>query len=79
MMQKRMIFAATGAALAVASVAISPSDADARVHHYVYRTYESYAFPPSYGIGYRFGTPYHFIDRLGSNLNPDRQMVGQGE
>jgi hypothetical protein len=53
--------------------------AEARVSHYIYRTYDSYAFVPWYGTGYRFGTPYRYFDRLGSNLNPDRQMAGQGE
>jgi hypothetical protein len=78
MMEKSLILAAAAATLAVASVAV-PSNAEARAHHRIYRNFNGYAFAPWYAPPYRYAAPYRYYDRLGSNLNPDRQMVGQGE
>jgi len=79
MMQKPVILAATTAVFAVASVAL-PSNAKARVHHRILH-HSIYAFAPWYAPRYRYAAPYRYryYDRFGSNLNPDRQMVGIGE
>jgi hypothetical protein len=76
MMQKSLILAATAATLAGAAVAV-PSNAEARAHHriYGYGNYDTYGYASAYAPRYR----YRYYDRFGSNLNPDRQMVGQGE
>ena len=80
MMQKSVMLVATAATLVVASVAV-PSNAEARWHHGFYRNFGAYAFAPWYAPRYRYAAPYRYryYDRFGSNLNPDRQMVGIGE
>ena len=78
MMQKSLILAAAAAALAAASLAI-PTSAEARTHHRIYRSFGAYAFVPWYAPRYRYASPFRTFDRFGSNLNPDRQMVGIGE
>jgi len=77
-MQKSLIFVATAATLAVASLAVA-SSAEARSHHSIYRNFGAYAFAPWYAPRYGYAAPYRYYDRFGSNLNPDRQMVGIGE
>ena len=81
-MQKSLIFVATAATLAVASLAVA-SSAEARSHHGIYRNFGAYvgayAFSPWYAPRYGYAAPYRYYDRFGSNLNPDRQMVGIGE
>jgi hypothetical protein len=74
MMQRSLILAAAAATFAAAFVAV-PSNAEARAHHSIYRHAYGYAFAPRYG----YAPSYRYYDRVGSNLNPDRQMVGQGE
>ena len=81
MMQKSTIFIATTVTLVVTSLAV-PSSAEARWHHHTYyRNFGAYAFAPWYAPRYRYAAPYRYryYDRFGSNLNPDRQMVGIGE
>jgi len=78
MMQKSTILMATTMTLVVTSLAV-PSSAEARAHHRVYRSFGAYAFSPWYVPRYRYAAPYRYYDRFGSNLNPDRQMVGIGE
>jgi hypothetical protein len=78
MMQKSLILAAAAATLAGASITV-PSNAGARAYHRMYGNYDSYAYAPSYAPRYGYGWRYRYYDRFGSNLNPDRQMVGQGE
>jgi hypothetical protein len=79
MMQKFLILTATVAAVAVPSLAV-PSNAEAHAaHHRIYRNFGAYAFTPWYAPRYRYAPPYRYYDRFGSNLNPDRQMVGIGE
>jgi ABC-type Fe3+ transport system permease subunit len=77
-MMQSLILAATAVALAAATVAI-PTSADARAHHRIHRNFEVYAFAPWSAPGYRYAAPFRTFDRLGSNLNPDRQMVGIGD
>jgi hypothetical protein len=79
MMQKFLALVAIAATLVIASVVV-PSSADA--HHRIYRHFGAYTFSPWYAPRYRYAAPYHYYryyDRFGSNLNPDRQMVGIGE
>jgi hypothetical protein len=76
MMQKSLILAAAAATLA-AFVTV-PSNAEARAYHRMYGQFDGYGYAPSYAPRYRYGWRYRYYDRLGSNLNPDRQMVGQG-
>jgi hypothetical protein len=78
MMQKSLILAATAATFATAFVAV-PSNAEARAHHRIYNQFYGYGFAPSYAPRYGYAPSYRYYDRFGSNLNPDRQMVGQGE
>ena len=77
-MQRSIVLVATAAALVAAVLAV-PSSAQARWHHRMYRGFGAYAFAPWYAPRYRYGVPYRYYDRFGSNLNPDRQMVGIGE
>jgi hypothetical protein len=80
MMQKSLILAAAAATLAGASVTV-PSNAEARAYHriYGYGNFDGYGFAPSYPPRYGYAWRHRYYDRFGSNLNPDRQMVGQGE
>lgn len=78
MMRKYLILSAAMAAVAVPSFAAT-SSAQAGAYHRGYRNSGAYAFVPRYAPGYRYGTRYRYYDRFGSNLNPDRQMVGIGE
>lgn len=84
MTQKFLILAAAAAAVAVTSLAVT-SSAEAGAHHRYYGNFGAYRFAPwyaphyGYGVPYGYGPPYRYFDRLGSNLNPDRQMVGIGE
>jgi hypothetical protein len=83
-MTQKFVILAAAAAVAVTSLA-APSGAEAGVHHRFYGHFVSYRFAPwyaphyGYGAPYGYGVPYRYFDRLGSNLNPDRQMVGIGE
>jgi hypothetical protein len=78
MTQKFLILAAAATTVAVTSLAVM-SSAEAGVHHRFYRHYGADGFVPSYAPRYGYATPYRYYDRFGSNLNPDRQMVGIGE
>ena len=78
MMRKFLVLSAAVAAVAVSSVAVM-SSAEAGPYHRVYRNFGAHAFVPPYAPGYRYGMRYRYYDRFGSNLNPDRQMVGIGE
>ncbi len=78
MTQKFPILAAAMAAVAVTSFAAT-SSAEAGARHRIHRNFGTHSFPPGYAPQYRYATPYRHYDRLGSNLNPDRQMVGIGE
>jgi hypothetical protein len=80
MMQKSLILAAAAATLACASVTVS-SNAEARAYHriYGYGNFDGYGFAPSYAPRYGYAWRHRYYDRFGSNRNPDRQMVGQGE
>ena len=78
MTQKFLILAAAAATAAVASFS-SPSSAEAGAHHRFYGHYGAYRFVPWYAPRYGYAPPYRYYDRFGSNLNPDRQMVGIGE
>lgn len=80
-MQTSIIIGATAATLVAASIALS-SSADARVRHRTYGDYGAYGpyvFAPPYAPRYGYGAGYRYYDRIGSNSNPDRQMVGIGE
>jgi anti-sigma factor RsiW len=76
MAQKFLILAAAAATVAVTSLAVTSS---AEAHHRFYRHYSAYRFAPWYAPRYGYAAPYRYYDRFGSNLNPDRQMVGIGE
>jgi hypothetical protein len=78
MMQKFLILAAAAAAVAVTSLAAT-SGAEAGAHHRFYGNFGAYRFAPWYAQRYGYAVPYRYYDRFGSNLNPDRQMVGIGE
>jgi len=78
MTQKFLVLAAAAATVAVTSLAVT-SSAEAGVHHRFYRHYSTYGFTPWYAPRYGYAAPYRYYDRFGSNLNPDRQMVGIGE
>jgi hypothetical protein len=84
MTRKFLILTAAMATVAVPSLAAT-SSAEASAHHRIYRSFGAcpfvprYAPVPWYAPGYRYAMPYRYFDRLGSNLNPDRQMVGIGE
>ena len=78
MTQKFLILAAAAVTAAVTSLAVT-SSAEAGAHHRICGDCGAQAFAPWYAPQYRYATPYRYYDRLGSNLNPDRQMVGQGE
>jgi hypothetical protein len=79
MMRKFLMLTAAMAALAVPSVAVT-SSAEAGAHHRFYGHYRAYrSFAPWYAPRYGYAAPYRYYDRFGSNLNPDRQMVGIGE
>ncbi len=78
MMQKFLMLTAAMAAVTVTSFAVTLS-AEAGAHHRSYGNVGAYRFAPWYALQYRYATPYRYYDRLGSNLNPDRQMVGIGE
>jgi hypothetical protein len=76
MTQKFLILAA--AAAAVTSLAVT-SSAEAGAHHRFYGHFGTYRFAPWYAPQYGYAAPYRYYGRFGSNLNPDRQMVGIGE
>jgi hypothetical protein len=76
MTQKFLILAA--AAVTVTSLAVT-SGAEAGAHHRFYGHLGTYRFAPWYAPHYGYAAPYWNYDRFGSNLNPDRQMVGIGE
>ena len=78
MAQKFLILAAATAAIAVASLA-APLSAEAGAYHRFYGNFGPYRFAPWYAPRYGYAAPYRYYDRFGSNLNPDRQMVGIGE
>ncbi len=78
MTQKFLMLAVAAATVAVTSLAVTPS-AEAGVHHRLYGHYGAYRFAPWYAPRYGYAAPYRYYDRFGSNLNPDRQMVGIGE
>jgi hypothetical protein len=78
MTQKFLILAAAAATVAVTSLAVT-SSAEAGAHHRFYGHYGAYRFAPWYAPRYGYAAPYRYYDRFGSNLNPDRQMVGIGE
>lgn len=78
MTQKFLILAAAAAAVTVTSLAVT-SSAEAGAHHRFYRHFGAYGFAPWYAPHYGYAAPYRYYDRVGSNLNPDRQMVGIGE
>lgn len=78
MTRKFVILAAAAATVAVMSLAVT-SSAEAGAHHRFYRHYSAYGFGPWYAPRYGYAAPYRYYDRFGSNLNPDRQMVGIGE
>jgi len=75
-MQKILMLGAAAATLALAPTAVM-SSAEAHAYHHGYRHYGVYAFAPWYAPRHGYGHRYY--DRFGSNFNPDRQMVGQGE
>jgi hypothetical protein len=77
-MEKFLILAAAVAAVAVTLLAVT-SSAEAGARHRIYRNFGVHAFVPWYAPRYWYAAPYRYYDRLGSNLNPDRQMVGIGE
>jgi hypothetical protein len=78
MTQKFLILAAAAATVAFTPLAVT-SSAEAGTHHRFYGHYGAYRFAPWYGSPYGYATSYRRYDRFGSNLNPDRQMVGIGE
>ncbi len=79
MTQKFLILATAAAAtVAVTSLAVT-SSAEAGARHRSYGHYGAYRSAPWYAPRYGYATPYRYYDRFGSNLNPDRQMVGIGE
>jgi hypothetical protein len=78
MIRRILTLAAAVATVAVTSLAVT-SSAEARAYHRFYRGFGAYAAAPWYAPRYGFGRHYRYFDRLGSNLNPDRQMVGLGE
>jgi hypothetical protein len=78
MTEKFLIVAAAAATVAVTSLAI-PSSSEAGAHHRFYGNFGTHRFAPWYAPQYGYATPYRYYDRFGSNLNPDRQMVGIGE
>jgi hypothetical protein len=78
MTQKFLILAAAAATVAAMSLA-AMSNAEAGAHHRFYGHYGAYRFAPWYAPHYSYAAPYRYYDRFGSNLNPDRQMVGIGE
>jgi hypothetical protein len=78
MTQKFLILAAAATTVAVTSFAVT-SSAEAGAHHRFYGHYGAYRFAPWYAPRYSYTAPYRYYDRFGSNLNPDRQMVGIGE
>ncbi len=84
MMQKSLTFALIAAAVAAASCAVP---ATAQPRYYRDYDYDNYYWGAPWHW-HRFGPPYHYrhygpyyrhYERFGSNLNPDRQMVGQGD
>jgi hypothetical protein len=78
MRQKFLILAAAAAAVTVTSLAVT-SSAEAGAHHRFHENFGTYRFAPWYAPHYGYAAPYRYNDRFGSNLNPDRQMVGIGE
>ena len=78
MMRKFLILTAAMAAVAVPSFAVM-SSAEAGARHRFYGHFGAYRFAPWYAPHYGYAAPYRYYDRFGSNLNPDRQMVGIGE
>jgi hypothetical protein len=78
MTQKSLILAAAAAAITVTSLAVT-SSAEAGARHRSYGHFGTYRFAPWYAPHYGYAAPYRYYDRFGSNLNPDRQMVGIGE
>jgi hypothetical protein len=78
MTQKFLILAAAAATLAFSSLAAT-SSAEAGARHRIYGNFGAYRFVPWHAPRYGYAGPYRYYDRFGSNLNPDRQMVGIGE
>jgi hypothetical protein len=78
MTRKFLTLAGAAAAVAMTSVAVT-SSAEAGAHHRFYGYSGAYRFVPWYAPHYGYAPPYRYFDRFGSNLNPDRQMVGIGE
>lgn len=78
MTQRFMMLATAAATIAVTSLAVT-SSAEAGARHRFYGYYGAYRSAPWYAPRYGYAAPYRYYDRLGSNLNPDRQMVGIGE
>jgi hypothetical protein len=77
-MHTSIIWIATTATLAVASLAVT-SSAEARAHHHSYRDFgAAYGYAPLYAPRYLYAAPYGYHRPFGSNSNPDRQMVGIG-
>jgi hypothetical protein len=78
MTQKFLILATAAATVAITSLAAtSSSEAGARYRFYGH--YGADRSAPWYAPRYGYAAPYRYYDRFGSNLNPDRQMVGIGE
>ena len=77
MTQKSLILAAATAVVTVTSLAVM-SRTVAWTHLRFYGHFGGYGFAPWYAPHYGYA-PYRYYDRFGSNLNPDRQMVGIGE
>jgi hypothetical protein len=77
-MRKFLILTATVAAAAVTSLTVT-SSVEARAHHPLYRNFGGYGFTSSYAPRYWYAAPYRYHQPFGSNLNPDRQMVGIGQ
>ncbi len=71
------------AAIVALAAAAAPPQAAARGHHSIHRSWGGawggYAFAPWQFPQHRYAGPFRYYDRFGSNLNPDRQMVGIGE
>jgi hypothetical protein len=78
MTQKFLILTTAAATIAVTSPAVT-ANAEAGAHYRFYGHEGAYRSAPWYAPRYGYAAPYRYYDRFGSNLNPDRQMVGIGE